>query len=237
MTGPWVQQAMGAAVIAVCLAERAPVPVLASAAASVDHRGRCSANHRPAAPVLHVRLYLERGVDPLLERVARLTAECLLSDAGVPMMWSSGSQERAVPAAHDSVGIVAVVRSTRLRRTGGQSCGSAARAEDSVGGFVEVSVPCVADFAFALSRSEYGRRHVPLVMPRHDDLVGAVIAHEIAHVLGVGHTASGIMRSGLHEEELLALRVGTLAFRPPQATQLRTGLAAANGTRLAVTGK
>jgi hypothetical protein len=45
------------------------------------------------------------------------------------------------------------------------------------------------------------------------------------------------MRSGLHEEELLALRVGTLAFRPPQATQLRTGLAAANGTRLAVTGK
>jgi hypothetical protein len=52
-----------------------------------------------------------------------------------------------------------------------------------------------------------------------------VIAHEIAHVLGLGHAASGVMRRELRTEDVLALRAGTLTFGPFEATQLRSRFA------------
>ena len=65
-------------------------------------------------------------------------------------------------------------------------------------------------------------------MPRHDDLVGAVIAHEIAHILGVGHAPSGVMRSDLQTADLLALRAGALTFDRHEVARLQHELAKAN---------
>jgi hypothetical protein len=189
---------------------------------------------RPIEPAaLRVHLYVDAKVDASIVGSARLVAEGLLSAAGVATTWSTGSQARDAEASSTRPDVVTILRSDRLRLDRGSSCGFAARGERHVGGSVVVSVPCVADFAFGLSRSDNGR-HPWLATPRHDDLVGAVVAHEIAHLLGLRHASSGIMRSGLHVEELLALRAGKLAFQQQEVPRLRIGLAAAHADATAL---
>ena len=152
---------------------------------------------------------------------AALVSQRLLGTAGVAGEWSicdSGACH-ANALAH----VLVILRSQDARQTA--VCGWAARAEHDLAGTIIVSVPCVARVAFELSRSAAFRRHPLLAMLRHDDYVGLVIAHEIAHVLGVGHARAGVMRPELLTEDLLALRAGTLEFDPHEAAQLRSGLA------------
>jgi predicted Zn-dependent protease len=70
-----------------------------------------------------------------------------------------------------------------------------------------------------------GTVHPLLLVSRHDDLLGAVIAHEIGHVLGLRH-GTGLMRARLDPRDVVALRLGSLAFAPVDAARLRTSVAA-----------
>ena len=185
---------------------------------------------RPEFGVLRVHLYVEGGVDPSIVGGARLVAEELLAAGGVATAWWSGDQARGAEGPSSRPDVVAILRADPLRRNNGRSCGFAAPAEHHTGGSLLVSVQCVADFAIGLSRSDHGH-HPWLAMPRYDDLVGAVIAHEIAHLLGLRHATSGVMRSGLHPDDLLLLRAGKLAFQQKEVRRLRMGLAAAHATR------
>jgi len=181
----------------------------------------------PTEPVaLRVHLYVDGKIDPSVVGSARLVAEGLLSAAGVATTWSTGNHARDAVAASERPDVVTILRSGVLRSGRRSPCGFAARDEHHVGGSVVVSVQCVADFAFRLSRSDDGR-HPWLAMPRHDDLVGVVIAHEFAHLLGLRHASEGVMRSGLHAEDLVALRAGRLAFQRQEVMTLVTALARA----------
>ena len=84
-----------------------------------------------------------------------------------------------------------------------------------------VSVPCVAAFAFRLTRGIETRTNPLVAMPRHDDLVGAVVAHEIAHLLGIRHAPTGLMRATLEAGEVIALRSRRLRFSPAEAGRMR----------------
>ena len=84
-----------------------------------------------------------------------------------------------------------------------------------------VSVPCVAGAAFRLTRRAGTGTHPLLAMPRHDDVVGAIVAHEIGHLLGIRHAPSGLMRASLVADDLIALRRGTLRFSPAEASRMR----------------
>jgi predicted Zn-dependent protease len=66
---------------------------------------------------------------------------------------------------------------------------------------------------------------------RHDDIVGAVIAHEIGHLLGLPHAPAGLMRASLEAGEILALRRGTLAFSDSESAAMRLALARARADR------
>jgi hypothetical protein len=178
-------------------------------------------------PTLQVRLHADSGVDRSIVPGARLVAEALLTAAGVATAWRlcDGTPCPAVPNGVPSV--VAILQSKSHRGR----CGLATRADHLVAGSVMVSVPCVASVAFELSRSAKYGTHPSLAMPRHVDLVGVVIAHEIAHLLGIGHASSGVMRRGLHGDELIALRSGTLAFKPQEAARLRMALGSARSPR------
>ena len=52
-------------------------------------------------------------------------------------------------------------------------------------------------------------------------VAGVVLAHEVAHVLGVVHASTGIMRANLGVAEWQAFVAGTLAFSKNDAAQLR----------------
>ena len=60
-------------------------------------------------------------------------------------------------------------------------------------GTVTVSVPCVAAVASRLSNIGNVRGHPLLKRAGYDDIVGAAIAHELGHVLGLKH-GEGLMR-------------------------------------------
>jgi len=85
-----------------------------------------------------------------------------------------------------------------------------------------VSVPCVAGAAFRLTRRAGIGTNPLLAMPRHDDLVGAIVALEIGHLLGIRHAPAGLMRAGLEADDIIALRRGKLRFSPAEAGRMRT---------------
>jgi hypothetical protein len=97
---------------------------------------------------------------------------------------------------------------------------------------VIVSVPCVAGVAFRLTRRAGTGTHPLLAMPRHDDLLGAIVAHEIGHLLGIRHAPAGLMRARLEAGDVIALRRGKLRFSPAEASRMRiAALLAEKGSR------
>jgi hypothetical protein len=60
-------------------------------------------------------------------------------------------------------------------------------------------------------------------MSRHHDLTGAIVAHEIGHVLGLHHGPVGVMRERLDPSDILSLREHRLVFsRNDAATMQRS---------------
>jgi hypothetical protein len=91
----------------------------------------------------------------------------------------------------------------------------------------------VAGVVFRLSRRLATRGNPLLVMPAHNDVVGAIVAHEIGHVLGLRHGASGLMRATLRSDDISALRRGQLGFSPQEGARMRVSVRAAQAARFA----
>ena len=47
------------------------------------------------------------------------------------------------------------------------------------------------------------------------------MAHEIGHLLGIRHAASGLMRASLEADDIIAFRRGKLRFSPAEARGMR----------------
>jgi hypothetical protein len=175
----------------------------------------------PDRVALRVRAHADAQVSEATVRSAVEVAEHLLASAGLVVAWRVCDTAQSCPIEDTPVPEIVVILSSRDRQNGREDCGFAAHGARDPAGTVVVSVPCVAGAAFRLTRRP-GTGTNPLVaMPRHDDLVGAIVAHEIGHLLGIRHAPSGLMRESLEADDMIALRRGKLRFSPAEASRMR----------------
>ncbi len=81
--------------------------------------------------------------------------------------------------------------------------------EESVAGLYYPAVKRVAE-RFAVEEGE---------------VLGAALAHEIGHLLGVGHSPMGVMCPQFGRNHIVQANLGALLFSAPQARQIRTEIA------------
>ena len=191
-------------------------------AALVAVAGPMTNETNPDLVPLRVRVYADMQVDEGRTRPALEVADQLLASAGLVVAWRVCDSAHSCPVedtpAPEIVVILSsrdrVILSSRDRQNGRENCGIAAHGARDSAGTVIVSVPCLAGVAFRLTRRAGLGTNPLLAMPRHDDLVGAIVAHEIGHLLGIRHAPSGLMRASLEADVIIALMKGELR-RPP----------------------
>ena len=159
--------------------------------------------------VLRVRAYADSRVDKATVRRAEDVARRLLAAGGLKTEWRSCDTAESCPA--PGVPDAVVRLSLHVHPGRSEPCGRAALGDRPGAGTVTVSVPCVAAVASRLSNPGRVRGHPLLAMARYDDIVGAAVAHELGHVLGLKH-GEGLMRPLLGPEQIVQLRKGSLGF-------------------------
>jgi hypothetical protein len=181
---------------------------------------------------LRVRAYADKQVDKATIRPALEVADDLLASAGLVVAWRVCDTAQSCTVEGTPVPEIVVILSSRDRQNGRENCGIAAHGARDSAGTVIVSVPCVAGVAFRLTRRPGTGTNPLLAMPRHDDLIGAIVAHEIGHLLGIRHAPAGLMRASLEPDDMIALRRGKLRFSPAEAGRMRiAALLAGEGRR------
>ncbi len=178
-------------------------------------------NEAPDLVALRVRAYADKRVDEATIRPALEVADDLLASAGLVVAWRVCATAQSCPVEDTPVPEIVVILSSRDRQNGRENCGVAAHGTRASAGTVMVSVPCVAGVAFRLTRRPGTGTNPLLAMPRHDDLIGAIAAHEIGHLLGIRHAPAGLMRASLETDDMIALRKGRLRFSPAEAGRMR----------------
>jgi hypothetical protein len=181
---------------------------------------------------LRVRAYADKQVDEATIRPALEVADRLLASAGLIVEWRICDAAQSCPVEDTPAPEIVVILSSRARQHGRENCGVAAHGSRDSAGTVLVSVPCVAGVAFRLTRRAGTGTNPLLAMPRHDDLVGAIVAHEIGHLLGIRHAPAGLMRARLEADDIIALRRGKLRFSRAEAGRMRIAALLAAEDRL-----
>ena len=181
---------------------------------------------------LNVRVYADHGVDGRTIEGAQRAAGGLLTSAGIELVWRSCEPVALCNAWTRPPREVTVILSGDALGDRVENCGRSAVGSRAGEGTIRVSVPCVAGVAERLASSRGGTVHPLLKLASSDDLLGAVEAHELGHVLGLSH-APGVMRARLDPSDIVALRLGRLVFSPSQSARMRTLLAGPTGEALA----
>jgi hypothetical protein len=129
-----------------------------------------------------VRTYATRDLAPADRNSAREVAGTLLASAGIVLDWRNCDDTADCPDAPGAPRLTLIFMAVMR-----PACGTAALEPGAASATILIPVPCVADVALAQKR-RLSTRSNPLVStlaPPH--LLGAAVAHELGHVLGLSH--------------------------------------------------
>jgi hypothetical protein len=179
----------------------------------------CASAHTTDAvvPALQVRTYATGADGRQARAAAEQVARRLLVTAGLAIAWRHCDRAEDCPPDDRAAGSVTLILSSAPQRT----CGLTALEPGGRSATVLVSVPCVADVVAALQRQPETRWNPVLARVEPSELLGAAMAHELGHVLGLKHAPSGLMRGRLEPDEILALARGALTFSRAEASRMR----------------
>jgi hypothetical protein len=182
---------------------------------------------RPTAQAIaHKVIRLELvayGQSEMETSIAARVATDLLASAGIAAVWVPGDRE---PGANlDCCGAPIQVRLLPVTRTREpETSGEVAQDNRTRAPIVLVYAPRVAEVTRDLRSRGPGRANPRLATLAFGHICGLVIAHEVGHVLGLSHAASGVMKATPGPAEALALRESRLVFRAPEVRRMALAL-------------
>jgi hypothetical protein len=190
----------------------APVAITEAAAST-----RLTGTNDDRNGALRVWIYVSGSLDPAGRAASQAVADSLLHTAGVAVEWRTCEPKDACSRQTDPSPNVTLILTSAMR----PRCGTAALERGGMSATVLISVPCIAQVVLEATRGPLARSNPLLATLEAHHVIGAAMAHELGHVLGLRHARSGIMRARLDLDDILALRRGELAFRPTEVAAMR----------------